>query len=541
MTLRKLNQQDIAELVERVGWFSLTKSEVESYVTLSTAVLGMLDQVGDPTTDQSITEGSSTRSSDDSALTRRDAGRRPSQGEDPLNAIVRWCHVHDVQSSGILDGLRIAVKDAVAVAGVPVTLGSSVLGDFAPSVDSVVAERILKAGGQIVAMTNMDSFAFSGGADTSSYGFIQNPFDPERSAGGSSGGSAAALYYSKIIDASIGCDQGGSIRLPAAWCGVLGLKPTYSLVPYTGIAGIDASFDHVGPMARSATTLALLLAAIAGTHSSDPRQRGEQPFDSAPLLEMANGNFGDLQGIRIGVLSEGFSEDDDIKVRTSKAVRGYASKLADAGVDVEEVKIPQHLTAGGIAFVGFMEGMAALLRGGGNGYHWAGRYATDFALAMAKGLRLRGDELPPQIKLVLLLGEHLSRDYGGAVYAAAQNQRPALRAAYDTPLRHFDALLMPTVPYPAYKHDSSLGIVDRVLRGWDPLGNCAPFDMTGHPAITLPATSVDGLPVGVMLVGRRWNDVRLVDLAGRFEKQFGWNEGCSQASPDNLGPDELPV
>jgi amidase len=539
--LGKLNQHDIADLAERVGWFSLTESETESYATLSTAILELLDQVGDVGLGQYQADDDAASGVDGPISSERHSGRRPRSGEDPLNAIVRWCGAQRVGATGVLDGLRVAVKDSVAVAGVPMTLGSSVIQGFVPSTDSVVAERILEAGGQIVAMTNMDSFAFSGGGDTSAYGGTLNPFDPERSAGGSSGGSAAGLYYPGVIDASIGCDQGGSIRLPAAWCGVLGLKPTHSLVPYTGIAGIDATFDHAGPMARSASMLARLLAAIAGPHPSDPRQRGVPPFDDAPLLEMANGSYGDVDGIRIGLLVEGFSNGDAVRSRTSKVVREYAERLAKTGVDVEEVSVPAHLTAGGIAFAGFMEGMAALLRGGGNGFHWSGRYSPEFALALATGLRSRGDELPPQIKLVCLLGEYLSRDYGGAVYAAAQNQRPLLRHDYDTPLQHFDALLMPTAPYPAYEHDPGLGITERVLRGFEPLGNCAPFDMTGHPAITLPAASVDGLPVGVMLVGRLWDDARLVDLAGRFERRFGWDEASGQSSSADRGPPAPPI
>jgi amidase len=534
VTMRRLNKKDITTLAEQIGWFSLTEVEVEHYVTLTSAVLNLLDEVGDPRDAKVI---SNSRGAD--TAVQRNSGRNPRDGEDPLNAIIRWCNVKDTTSSGELNGLRIALKDAISVAGVPMTLGSTVIGEFAPSEDSVVAERILRAGGEIVAITNMDSFAFSGGADTSARGFIGNPFDVSRSAGGSSGGSAACLFYSKVIDASMGCDQGGSIRLPAAWCGVLGLKPTHSLVPYTGIAGIDATFDHAGPMARTASTLARLLAAIAGAHPSDPRQHGVGSFDVTPLLDVAQGKVGGLDGVRIGLMSEGFSADDDLRARTSQAVREFANSLATAGAEVDEVSVPEHLTAGGIAFAGFIEGMAALLRGGGNGYHWSGRYAPDFAIAMARGLQARGAELPPQIKLVYLLGEYLSRDYGGAVYAAAQNQRPRLRAAYDAQLDRFDFLLLPTAPYPPYAHQSSLGIAERVLRGFEPLGNCAPFDMTGHPAITLPATSVDGLPVGVMLVGRRFEDARLVEIASLVEQRFGWNTGCAVEAIVDLGPQKL--
>ena len=541
--LRRLAKHDIADLARRVGWFTLSDADTEDYAVLSSAILDLLDEVDGALPGQS-------RASDDSlgdtsagpatGAVDRHAGRRPLHDEDPFNAIVRWCRVQRVDASGPLKGSRLGIKDSVSIAGIPLTFGSSVVREFVPSVDSVVAERILGSGGQIVAMTNMDNFAFSGGADTSAYGNIGNPFDPERSAGGSSGGSAAALYYSGAVDATIGCDQGGSIRLPAAWCGVLGLKPTHSLVPYTGIAGIDATFDHAGPMARSVSMLARLLAAVAGKHPSDPRQQ-EVSFDADSLLRIAGSSADSFDGMHIGLLAEGFSEEGDLRRRTSAAIRGCGERLALAGAEVEEVSIPAHLTSGGIAFAGFIEGMAALVRGGGNGYHWPGRYSPELARALAGGLHAHGDELPPQLKLVCLLGEYLSRDYGGAVYAAAQNERPKLRHAYDVPLQRYDALLLPTAPYPAYKHDPALSVPDRVLRGWEPLGNCAPLDMTGHPAITLPVATVDGLPVGAMLIGRHWDDARLIDLAGRYERRFGWDKVISERQSAAVGPAMPPV
>ena len=176
----------------------------------------------------------------------RAAGERPRPEEDPLNAIVRWCRVRAEECEGILSGLRLAMKDSVAIAGIPLTCGSAILQGFVPRYDATVTDRILRAGAEIVCITNMDDLAFSGGGESSWYGPTRNPFDPERSAGGSSSGAAAALWYDGI-DLAVGCDQGGSIRAPASWCGVVGLKPTHSLVPYTGIAGIDADLRPLRP------------------------------------------------------------------------------------------------------------------------------------------------------------------------------------------------------------------------------------------------------------------------------------------------------
>src|SRR5207245_3980027 len=200
----------------------------------------------------------------------RDPGGRPSRESDPLNAIIRRCSVKGAKG-GKLAGKRIGIKDNVCIAGIPMTCASRVLEGYVPDIDATIIRCILDAGGDITAILNMDNFAFSGGGDTSAYGPTRNPHNPEHLAGRSSARSGAALYY-KDIDLTIGDDQGGSIRIPASWCGIVGLKPTHSLVPYTGIVGIDPTFDHAGPMARSVAEVALLLEVIAGKDPMDPRQ-----------------------------------------------------------------------------------------------------------------------------------------------------------------------------------------------------------------------------------------------------------------------------
>ena len=167
---------------------------------------------------------------------------RPSRQDDPLNAIVRRCSIKGAPS-GKLAGKRLGIKDNVCIAGVPMTCASLVLDGYVPDIDATIITRILDAGGEVTAVLNMDNFAFSGGGHTSAYGATRNPHNPDHTA-------AAALSYDDI-DMTIGGDQGGSIRIPASWCGVVGHKPTHSLVPYTGIVGIDATFDHTGPMTKT--------------------------------------------------------------------------------------------------------------------------------------------------------------------------------------------------------------------------------------------------------------------------------------------------
>ncbi|HZR93977.1 MAG TPA: amidase family protein [Gaiellaceae bacterium] len=449
----------------------------------------------------------------------RDPGRRPAEGEDPLNAIVRLCRVRADVADGLLSGRRVAVKDSVAVAGVPLSCGSAALQGFVPSTDSVVAERILRAGGEIVAVTNMDDLALSAGGDSSWYGPTLNPWDRGRTAGGSSSGSAAALFYDSV-DVSVGGDQGGSIRVPASWCGVVGLKPTHGLVPYTGIAGMDQTFDHCGPLGRTVEAVAVLLQAIAGRDEGDPRQHGVPgEVDVRTAVERA---ADDLRGVRLGVVAESLSDAIGVEQATADAVRGAIERLRGLGAEPVEVSLPEHLQAGGVAFSSFVEGMTSTVESGGNGYGWSGRYWEELPAALRAGIAAHAQELSPQVKSMLVAGRFLRRRYSGALYAKAQNLRPWLRAAYDRALAGVDALLLPTTPWRAHAVDPELPVAARVLRGWQNLANTYPTDMTGHPAISLPLAEADGLPVGVMLVAPRLEDARLLSLAATCERALGW-------------------
>ena len=447
----------------------------------------------------------------------RDPGRRPQEGEDPLNAIVRFCRVQAADARGLLSGKRLGIKDSVAIAGVPLTCGSRILQDFVPPEDSVVVDRILRAGAEIVAVTNMDDMALSGGGDSSWYGPTLNPWDENRSAGGSSSGSAAALFYDGV-DVCVGGDQGGSIRVPSSWCGVIGLKPTHGLVPYTGVAGMDHTYDHCGPMGRTAADVAALLQVIAGKDESDPRQRDVPAADYPAVVEQA---ADDLRGVRLGVVTEGFSEEVGAEPGTVEAVRETVERLRRLGAEPVEISLPEHLQAGGLAFASFVEGVTSTIEAGGNGFGWQGRYWEELPPALAAGFAAHAGELSAQVKIMLVAGRWLRARAWGAPYAKAQNLRPWLRAAYDGALSGVDALLMPTTPWRAHSLTPEPPLSERVLRGWANLGNTYPTDMTGHPAISLPLAEADGLPVGVMLVGRRFEDARLLSLAATCEHALG--------------------
>ena len=289
----------------------------------------------------------------------RGTGRR---GEaDPLNAIVRRCTLKGA-GSGKLAGKRFGLKNNVCVAGMPMSCASLVLEGYVPEIDATIVTRLLDAGAEIVATLNMDNFAYSAAGDTSAQGATLNPHSPEHLAGGSSGGSAAGLYYDDI-DITIGGDQGGSIRIPSSWCGVVGLKPTHSLVPYTGIVGVDDTFDHASPMARTVEDAALTLEVIAGKDPLDPRQ-SEVPVQ--PYTESLGRG---VDGVRIGMLAEGFGLEES-EPDVDELVRRALGTLGELGAQVTEVSVPAHREAAGIVLGLAIEGATAMVRSNGMGHHW---------------------------------------------------------------------------------------------------------------------------------------------------------------------------
>jgi amidase len=259
MAIEPPKKEDLRRIANE-NHFELSDSEADAIGAMLTPIIGFLDRI-----DQTPVQPSpSVRSYRD-----RDAGHRPTREEDPLNAVVRKIRVTGAPS-GKLKGKRIGVKDSVSVAGIPICGGSHILEGFVPDDDATIVSRMLDEGAEIVATLVMDDFALSGDGTTSAHGPTLNPHRPEYCAGGSSCGSGAALYYD-WIDITIGTDQGGSIRMPSSWSGVVGIKPTYGLVPYTGVMSIDPSLDHVGPMARNVSDVALALEVIAGKDPTDYR------------------------------------------------------------------------------------------------------------------------------------------------------------------------------------------------------------------------------------------------------------------------------
>lgn len=443
----------------------------------------------------------------------RSGSHRPEPQENPLGAWFRKCSIKGA-SEGLLSGKRIAIKDNVCVAGIPMMNGSSTLEGYVPEFDATVVTRILEAGGEIVGKAVCEHLCFSGGSHTSDTGPVLNPHNRECSAGGSSSGSAALVAVGEC-EMAIGGDQGGSIRIPSAWCGVYGLKPTYGLVPYTGVFPIEITLDHTGPIAGNVSDVALLLEAIAGEDGLDPRQKGVRTANYRGSLD-----DGGVQGLRIGVVSEGFEWPNLSEEDVDETVRRSAQLFESLGAEVSEVSVPLHRDGlhiwNGIAIEGATE---LMVRGNGMGTNWKGHYATSLLDAYAQGRTTRADDLSETVKLTLLLGQYLRDSYHGRYYAKAQNLGRKLSAAYDDALDSVDLLVMPTLPMKA----TSLPTADTpreetIARALEMIPNTAPFDVSGHPAMTVPCGLSEGLPVGMMLVGKRWDEPTMLRAARAFEQ-----------------------
>ncbi|HEY8342323.1 MAG TPA: amidase, partial [Calditerricola sp.] len=316
----------------------------------------------------------------------RSTGYQPGPEENPLGAWYWKVNVRGA-SEGKLAGKRIVLKDNVSLAGVPMMNGSSVLEGYIPEVDATIVTRILDAGGEIVGKAVCEHLCFSGHSFTSDTGPVRNPHDPSRSAGGSSSGSAA-LVASGEVDMAIGGDQGGSIRIPSSWCGVYGLKPSYGLVPYTGVFPIEQTLDHVGPIARTVADVALLLEVIAGPDGLDPRQTG---LPAKPYSQLLNG---DIRGMRIGIVREGFGWDGLSEPDVDERVRAAAASFEKCGAVVEEISIPMHRDGVHIWNVIGTEGaLELMIRGYSQGSNWKGYYQTSLLDVYARGLNTKADVL----------------------------------------------------------------------------------------------------------------------------------------------------
>jgi len=446
----------------------------------------------------------------------RTPGYKPEGEENKYNA---WYVKTTVKGApaGKLAGKTVVLKDNVCLAGVPMMNGASTLEGYTPDIDATIVTRILDAGGTIVGKAHCEYYCFSGGSHTNAAGPVHNPHKHGYSAGGSSSGSAALLVAGEV-DMAIGGDQGGSIRMPSAYCGVCGMKPTHGLVPYTGIMPIEITLDHTGPMTNNVADNALLLEVLAGEDGLDPRQYNVKTDAYTEALG------GGAKGLKIGVVKEGFGHPNSERDVDAK-VKQAASTLRDLGATVSEISVPMHAVGLAIWSPIALEGATELMmRGNGMGTNWRGLYTTSLLDAHSQW-KHRADELSETLKISMLIGHYFIKHHRGHFYAKAQNLSRKLRAAYDAALSKHDLLLMPTVPLkatPLPPADAPRELY--IQRAFEMLANTAPFDATGHPAMSIPCGMSDGLPTGLMMIGRHYGESTIYRAAAAFEKAGDWKK-----------------
>jgi amidase len=491
---------DVQSIAEHYG-LSLSQADAEGQLSWMSALLrgfSAIDNLPDSFPEIRYPRRSSSKVSPD---------------QNPLGAW--WVKTEiDRASSGKLRGRTIAIKDNVFVAGVPLMNGASILEGYVPPFDATIVTRILDAGGQIVGKSVCEAYCSSGGSHTSQSGPVHNPHRRGYSAGGSSSGSGA-LVAAGEVDMAIGCDQGGSIRIPSSWCGIYGMKPTTGLVPYTGILGFDPVLDHAGPMTTNVEDNALFLEVLAGADGLDPRQVNPRVGDYTRALGQ------NVKGLRIGVLGEGFGREES-EPAVDAIVRSAGQRFAALGAAVSNISVPLHSLGGAIMFGTVQSIVNSVLTTDGFGMGRDDVMVPSFMEVQSRW-RQRPNDLPVTLKNSLLLCEFLRRERGYQVYARTVNLIRQLRAAYDHALKSVDLLLMPTTPMkaqPLPPADASAAV--QIGAAYMNLGNTSPFDVSQHPAMSMPCGMIDELPAGMMLVARHWEEATIYRAAHALQQSGDW-------------------
>lgn len=501
MAVKRPTFAQVSEIVDRLG-MSMDAERIDEFMALmapSFAAYDVVDALPDYVPEVRYP---------------RTPGYRPVGDENKYNA---WYVKTKIEGKpgGKLAGKKVALKDNVSLAGVPMMVGASTLEGYVPDIDATIVPRLLDAGATILGKAHCEYFCVSGASHTGAGGAVHNPHRMGHSPGGSSSGSAA-LVVAGEVDMAIGGDQGGSIRIPAAFSGIYGMKPTHGLVPYTGVMPIEATIDHIGPMTANVYDNALMLEAIAGEDGLDPRQYAPQVKPYTKALDRG------AKGLRIAVIKEGFglpSSELDVDAKVREAARRFER----LGATVSEVSMPMHAIGRSIWVPVALEGLhMQMMRGNGMGFNWKGLYSTTL-LDAHSAWKTRADDLSDSLKLSMLVAEYSISRYRGRYYAKGQNLSRQLRDEHDRLLRDYDILLMPTVPMkstPIPPADAPLALY--VQRALELLPNTCPTNLTGHPSISIPCGMSDGLPVGVMLTGRFWDEPTLYAAAAAFEASGDW-------------------
>ncbi|MDG6926413.1 MAG: Asp-tRNA(Asn)/Glu-tRNA(Gln) amidotransferase subunit GatA [Nitrososphaerota archaeon] len=402
---------------------------------------------------------------------------------------------------GRLAGIMIAIKDNICVDGMPATCASKILEGFQPRYDATVVERVRREGAIIVGKTNMDEFAMGNTTTTGAFGPTRNPWNLERVAGGSSGGSAAAVAGG-MTTLALGTDTGGSVRCPASYCSIFGLKPTYGAVSRFGVIPYANSLEQVGAFARHADDLRLLFEVISGHDRRDSTSARERGTVEPPAMK----------GLKVARIREFFGEGINERVR--ERVLDASSKLEELGATVEEVSISSlGYALAAYYIVAMAEASSNLSRYDGVRYGASlEKGSADWNAAFAK---TRTDCFGAEVKRRILLGTFvLSAGYYEAYYLKAQRARSLLRSAFSRAFKKYDLLLGPTMPTLPPKVGERMTPLEDYLADV----NTVPANLTGVPSVSVPAGFADGLPVGMQLMATHFAEETLFRVAGAYEE-----------------------
>lgn len=451
------------------------------------------------------------------------------EGDDEYNSLIVTCDVPPAEDhSGLLEGVTVGLKDVISVAGVPMTAGSEAMRGFVPGVDATVTQRLRDAGAIIVAKTNLDELTIAGAwGTTSDYrsGPVRNPHDSERVSGGSSSGSAAAVAGG-LVDVALGTDTGGSVRAPASFCGIVGLKPTYGLVPSRGVMETAYSQDHIGPMTETVREAARVLEAIAGKHPRDAaslRAAGHDEYRAGGYVE-AVADSPPLSELSVGVLEQGFGSD--VTDAVTAATRRTIDALDDAGADVRDVSIDAfHHAKPSKNVISYTE-EAAHWRAGGTPYRSNRTVDEELGLALGSRTRSASAKLDPNAKSKLLAGAEIIHNQRGRHYIRAQEVRWTIRSRFRDALESVDVLLTPSTPSVAPRLDDLEGTYGSAMSessdaDFDFGRNLRVANLTQLPAITIPNGFVDSAPAGLQLIGDAFDDASLLGAAAAVESVIG--------------------
>jgi aspartyl-tRNA(Asn)/glutamyl-tRNA(Gln) amidotransferase subunit A len=423
-------------------------------------------------------------------------------------ALAQAAQIDQMAAEGIplppLAGVPVAIKDVMVTAGVRTTAGSKILDNFIPPYDCTAVARLEAAGAVILGKLNCDEFAMGSSTENSAYHPVHNPRDKSRVPGGSSGGSAAAVAASMAV-ATLGSDTGGSIRQPASFCGVVGLKPTYGRVSRYGLIAFASSLDHIGPFANTVKDVALMLRTIAGRDPMDSTSADVPVPDYVAELEKP------IQSLRVGVAKEYFGEGLDPEVRA--AVEAAIQKLAELGCEIVPVSLPHTEYAIPTYYiVATAEASSNLARFDGVRYGF--RANASNLSQMYRETRDGGFGM--EVKRRIMLGTYaLSAGYYDAYYLKAQKVRALLTRDFDEAFKKVDVIAAPTAPTPAFKLGEKVG---------DPLAMyladiyTVTANLAGIPGISVPCgENGEGLPIGLQIFGRWFDEATLLRVAHSFE------------------------